>query len=162
MKPWKVILAALVIFASGIVTGALISSHRPVPATAPVEGAAANKPTGPAPLHPLRAELLRKIEKNLNLSVDQKQKIEKIMHQSQERTRPLWDQIAPQMHEETLRVREEIRAELTPEQQQKFETLLKDRPKPDGAPPERRHRSKPEATNATPDLKTNRQTPPSP
>jgi len=58
------------------------------------------------------------------------------MKGSQERSRVLWDRIAPQMREELKRVREEIRQVLTVDQQKKMDELLKSRPrKADGAGP---------------------------
>ena len=57
------------------------------------------------------------------------------MKASQERTQPLWKQIAPQMNDELRNVREEIRNVLTPEQRKKFVELLKRNRKGDAAPP---------------------------
>ena len=78
------------------------------------------------------------MDRQLDLTPEQVQHIDKVMHDSLDRTRPLWQQIAPQMRDEMKRVREDIRKELTPEQQKKFAELLKAHPrKTDGtnAPP---------------------------
>src|SRR5262249_10885308 len=87
----------------------------------------------PAPAPPFsqlqRVEFLRRMEKQLDLSPDQTQRIERVMRKSQDRTRPIYEQIAPQMRQELHRVREEIRAELTPEQLRKFNDLLKAHPR---------------------------------
>jgi Spy/CpxP family protein refolding chaperone len=59
----------------------------------------------------------------------------KILKASQERTQPLWDQIAPQMSDELKKVREEIRGVLTPEQWKKFGEMMKRNRKAEAAPP---------------------------
>ena len=130
MSPWKVILATMVIFGCGVVTGALLITtvgHSPAPA---LRAGARNNP--PSPLQIQRVEFFHRMEKQLNLTAEQRERIAKIMRASQDRTKPLWDAIAPQMRREVKRVQEEIRQELTPEQQTKFAELLKPRPhKPD-------------------------------
>ena len=74
------------------------------------------------------------MQKQLDLTPGQREEIARIMRASQERSRPLWEQIAPQMRSEVRRVRGEIREVLTPDQQKKFDELLKARPrKQDGA-----------------------------
>jgi hypothetical protein len=158
VKPWVVILAALVIFGCGAVTGAMLSL-RQHSGSAMAETVAPGKERGVAPLPPIqRADFLRRMERRLDLSAQQKERIEKIMHGSQERTKVFWDQIAPQMREETLKVREEIKAELTPEQQVKYEALLKPhaRRDEDAKPQEKHHRNKPESTNNKPEPMTNK------
>ena len=89
----------------------------------------------PPPLTQLqRPEFLRRMQKQLDLTASQRDEIAKIMKESQERSRPLWKKIAPQLREEVKRVREEINKVLTPDQQKKFNELLKARPrKSDGA-----------------------------
>lgn len=121
---WKVLLATLVIFGSGVATGALLlktaacaDSKAPVPE---------KKNAHALPLQ--RMDFLRRMETNLDLSVQQKERLEKIMRQSQERTKPLWEQIAPQMAAEMQRLREEMRRELAPGQQARFEQLLAQHP----------------------------------
>jgi Spy/CpxP family protein refolding chaperone len=69
------------------------------------------------------------MQKQLDLTASQRDEVAKIMKASQERNRPLWDQIAPQMREEVKRVREEIRQVLTPAQQKKFDEMLKSHPR---------------------------------
>ena len=132
MSPWKVILATMVIFGCGVVTGALLMKTE-----LPRAGVAQELPPHPAnstnPPPPLaqiqRPEFLRRMQKQLELTASQRDEIAKIMKASQERNRPLWDQIAPQMREEVKRVREEIRQALTPDQQKKFDEMLKFHPR---------------------------------
>ena len=67
------------------------------------------------------------MKRELRLRAEQQQRIEQIIHESQQRTKPLWDQVAPQMQEELRGVKEKIRGELDPEQLAKFEELFKPR-----------------------------------
>jgi Spy/CpxP family protein refolding chaperone len=69
------------------------------------------------------------MQKQLDLTASQRDEIAKIMKASQERNRPLWEQIAPQLRQEIKRVREEMRETLTPDQQKKFDDLFKARPR---------------------------------
>ena len=132
MSAWKVILATMVIFGCGVVTGALLMKTELPSAVAPAEPAqhppaSTNQPPPLAQIQ--RPEFLRRMQKQLELTASQRDEIAKIMKASQERNRPLWDRIAPQMREEVKRVREEIRQVLTPDQQQKFDQMLKSRPR---------------------------------
>jgi len=68
------------------------------------------------------------MDRELALTREQRERIEKIIAESQDRTRSLWKPIAPQMGKEMQSVRESIRGELTPEQQRKFDELIRPRP----------------------------------
>ena len=138
MSPWKVILATMVIFACGVITGAMVTrtvsiktEDHPVATTnaAPTRMAA-----GPV-WQMQRAEFFKRLDKELDLSVEQHDQIGKILKASQERTQPIWVQIAPQMNAELKRVREEIRGALTPEQRKKFVEMMKPKRNPNAAPP---------------------------
>jgi Spy/CpxP family protein refolding chaperone len=120
----------MVIFGCGVVTGGLLmKTELPAvttvvsPEVAPRAGNTNNVPPPWAQVQ--RPEFLKRIKKALNLTPEQSDQIAKIMKDSQDRSRPLWDIIAPQMRKEVRRVREEIRAVLTPDQQEKFDELLK-------------------------------------
>jgi Spy/CpxP family protein refolding chaperone len=127
----------MVIFGCGVVTGALLMKTELPAAGVPAEpaqhpSASTNQPPPFAQIQ--RLEFLRRMQKQLDLTPGQRDEIAKIMKASQERSRLLWDQIAPQMHVELKRVREEIRQVLTPDQQKQMDELLKSRPrKADGA-----------------------------
>ena len=151
MSAWKPILAALVIFAAGVVTGGLTVGLRrqtvgPRWATSspdlprrvvvgdgikrPPEGSrwATSSPDLPRPwltqrLAAQQGDLFRRIEKHLELTPEQRQRLEAIMRESQERIRALADDLAPRTREELRRMREKIREELTPEQRRKFEKI---------------------------------------
>ena len=141
MSNWKVIFAVAVIFACGVVSGALLANRH----EKPVRAESLSVTNTPAPWQIQRIEFLRRIEKHLNLTPQQRERIEKIMHDSQERTKPLWDQISPKLRDELTQVREAIRAELTPEQQKTFEKLIKPRAPRRSEDEEKSRRSKPRA-----------------
>ncbi len=120
MKVWKVILAALVIFAAGVVTGGLTVRLKfqgvPAPATTVTLG----------PIRQ-RGDLLDRLQRQLYLSPPQRERIEVILRENHDRMKQLWDSIAPQAQEEHRRVHDRIRAELNPEQQKKYEEIFKAR-----------------------------------
>ena len=125
MKPWKVILATLVIFVAGMVTGGL-ATKRLQPEVAATK----------APPSLQRFDLLRRMEKRLELSPAQQERIEQIVRESQERTKKAWEQVRPIIRDEFQRVQDRIREELTPQQRKTFEKLLtesRDRRKQDGS-----------------------------
>jgi hypothetical protein len=117
----KVIIAALVIFASGLVTGAL--AHRIY--TQPARSPQVNSPAPWVPSPPHRDDLLARMERKLNLTPEQKSRIEQIFQESHERMQKIWEPVHPLARQEFQRVREEIRAELNPEQQQKYEEVFR-------------------------------------
>lgn len=141
MNAWKLILATVVIFGAGVVTGGLlVRQTADKPRAARVRPAPAQPPQWlpPAREFPRRAEpeLQRSLEqrrlefmlhasRTLNLTPDQRQRIEQILRESQERTRTLWDQVAPQMRKELADAREKVRQELTPAQRKVFDEMLK-------------------------------------
>jgi Spy/CpxP family protein refolding chaperone len=144
VSPWKVILATMVIFVCGIITGAMVTrvaETKTEPALVVATMSASNatpasvRPMPAAPVFQLqRGAFLKTMEKQLDLSAEQREQIGKIMKASQERTQPLWNQIAPEMTDELKHVREDIRGVLTPEQRKKFVELLKHNRKAEAAP----------------------------
>ena len=143
MSPWKVILATMVIFACGVITGAMVTrTISGKPEDHPLAATAAGTATGTAPTRmaagPVwqmqRAEFFKRLDKELDLSAEQHDQIGKILKASQDRTQPIWVQIAPQMDAELKKVREEIRGALTPEQRKKFVEMMKAKRKPDAGP----------------------------
>ena len=61
----------------------------------------------------------------MHLTAEQRDKIEKIVADGQERNRNLWAIVSPQMRDVIQDTRQHIREVLTPEQQKQFEELLK-------------------------------------
>ena len=138
MKVWKVILATVVIFVAGaLMGGILVKTVYPAgPAAAPAE------PPVPPVLSQQRFQ--EKLKRELQLSEDQTNRINRIFRESNARIKALWDRVGPDMQKERHEVRESIRAILNPEQREKFEKLLKEPPhRPDG------QRRGPRSTNQT-------------
>ena len=145
MNTWKVILAALVIFGAGFVTGN-VANRMSEAGKAPAAPTATAHSTTHSAQSPLSLEQLRKVElmgrvqKDLDLSPEQHARIEKIIEDSQERIRDLWEQVAPDIHDEYDDVQKKVCQELTPEQKKTFDDLMK----------KQQQKKKPAATNAPP------------
>ncbi len=126
MNSWKAILATMVIFGAGVLTGALIvqfvtttdSSRRQKPGFG-ARSAEFGSPGG------MRLEFLRRMQPYLDLTADQQEHIDKILKQSQERTRKLMEPVSPQLRQEVQRAKAEFREALTAVQQARFDELLK-------------------------------------
>jgi len=135
VNTWKVILATMVIFITGVVTGGLLvrfAEREP----APVEhGTAPPRPSAP-PGSPgwVRIDFLRKMQKELDLTADQRQRVDKLLKESQERTKKLMEPISPSLRAEVQRTKEEFRDILTPEQRVRFDELLKQQQRPQKRP----------------------------
>jgi Spy/CpxP family protein refolding chaperone len=143
---WKVILATIVIYGAGMMTGSLLvnhvdyspvkSSHRPdAPATSGNSNSRTNAPGQQAPKparlpEMLSRQFLQRLNEELRLAPDQHEAIQKIITDSQNL-----------MHKTMQDARLEIREQLTPEQRSKFDELVK-------RPPRRT----PNSTNAPPVL----------
>lgn len=127
MSPWKVILATIVIFAAGVITGGVLVNRL-------------QRPERPGPLPQLarppqemmptpwfaRREFLDRMDHQLNLSREQYDRIAGILQQSQERTRKIMRSVGPEIQDELRQVRREIRAELNPEQAKRFEDVQRE------------------------------------
>jgi len=153
VSPWKVILATIVIFVCGLVSGVLLvkttnenvrpaaavdlapaipqvsTSNAPAPilALTPTNSAVYTKTNVVwAPFQAQRMALIRQMVNRLHLDPDQKERISQIIKESQERNKQLWQEIAPQMREELNRVTAEIREELRPGQAKRFMDMLRE------------------------------------
>jgi hypothetical protein len=145
MNSWKIILAAVVIFCAGVITGSMLvnpgfrkPSGDTAPATAeishprpPGDGRGpGGRPEVPLPrlAERLSKEFVRRLDRELHLTLAQSNHIAAIVAEGQERNRVLWTNVAPHMHKVMQEVNQQIRAELTPEQLKQFEVLLKQLP----------------------------------
>ncbi len=144
MRYWKVILATLVIFVAGGITGVLVFTQvDQTKAVAAVPGAA-NRSVAPrnvvwpaSPTHVpttnivhwniLKTNFLQHVGKELDLTPEQRERIETIISESQKRTKELSDLMTPKIKEEVRRAQERMRAELTPEQRRTYDRLYKSR-----------------------------------
>jgi Spy/CpxP family protein refolding chaperone len=158
VNSWKVILATIVIFGAGVVTGGLLvnyvdHSHRGNfrrPQANTDEHLQTNNPVRPPEIPMPRVaermgkQFVQQLNDTLQLTPEQRVKIEKIIADGQEQNREIWTNVAPKMRAVMQEVNQQIRAELTPEQLKPFEELLKH--------PLRRP---PQNTNAPPVVMTN-------
>jgi Spy/CpxP family protein refolding chaperone len=151
---WKVILATVVIFGAGVLTGGLLvdyvaHSHQKNPHHAQANPGTRSQTNNPAqarvpeiPQPPMAERMgkqfVQRLNDTLQLTPEQRAKIEKIIAEGQDRNREIWTNVAPKMRAVIEDVNQQIRAELTPEQEKPFEELLKHPPRrPSGtnAPP---------------------------
>ncbi|HZQ48050.1 MAG TPA: hypothetical protein VFC07_13620 [Verrucomicrobiae bacterium] len=126
MNAWKVILATLVIFGAGVITGGLLVSYAVHANQNPPRQIIAQPALNPWQVR--SRDLLRRMDRELDLTPEQRKHIEKIIADSQERTKALWKPIAGPMNKEMQRLFGEIRNELSPDQQHKFNELAKPGP----------------------------------
>lgn len=129
MSVWKVILATFVIFSTGAITGTLVARKAsPVTSDAVGQQGSTNRPSQSfRPDRRMRRDFMERFGEELALTDDQSAEIESILSQSQERTRELWEQVAPKMRDEFKATQDAIHGVLTPEQQARFEELMKKR-----------------------------------
>jgi hypothetical protein len=156
---WKVILATVVIFGTGVFTGGLLvnsiqHSHsrsiRPRPAASeahesqPRTNNLASITRPPRPPEILGDKFVQQLDDALQLTPDQRASIQKIIADGQERNHSIWTNNSAQMREVIQDVRHHVREALNADQQKRFEVLMKPRPA---------RRSSP-GTNAPPDSAT--------
>ena len=156
MNTWKLILATMVIFGTGVVTGGLLVQHvqhgrdrRPQRSVNTVRTA---QPSTPGVM---RFEFLRRMERELDLTPQQHEPIDRILQEGQERMKKLMETIEPHRREELKRTMEEFRGVLTPVQQIRFDELAKQqqqrsREQHKTAPQRERPANPPASTNSTP------------
>ena len=128
MFAWKPILAALVIFVAGVVSGGMgMQLYRArlqaTPPRLPVGGGGP-----PSPGFSQRMDFMRRMGDRLGLSEAQRTRIDEILRDSQQRSRELWEPLAPKFKEEMERTKSLIDAELTAEQRAKAEIFQRERP----------------------------------
>jgi hypothetical protein len=125
VNAWKPILAALVIFAAGVMTGGLtVQIRQPRPAPNP----AGNTPIKKLPAMPREAqlrELSRRMQAELELAPEQRDRIEAIVRESQEQMKAVRDEVGKKIGEEFREMRLKIRGELSPDQRRKFAEIMK-------------------------------------
>jgi hypothetical protein len=124
---WKAILATMLIFGTGVVTGGLLVNFS-------LHSRVRNQPgkTVAAPALPgaIRIEFLKRVERELELRPQQREQIDKILAASQERNRRLMQPLMPQFRAEYESTSREIRAALDPAQAERFDELLKHQQRP--------------------------------
>jgi Spy/CpxP family protein refolding chaperone len=124
VNSWKVILATMVIFGTGVVTGGLLVRFTGVPVPQRQQAAQA-KPAPPFSAGGMRLDFLRRVGKDLDLTADQRERVNQIFRESQERTKKIMEPVSPLLREEVKRTRAEFVDVLTPEQRAHFAALAK-------------------------------------
>jgi hypothetical protein len=137
VSSWKVILATLIIFAAGVFTGGLVvkDTRKAPPRKEP---------------QVMRTEMLRRLTRELQLTPEQRTKVDAVLQESNERTKILRELLQPELQAEYRKAVDDITAELTPEQHKKLDDLLKQRRK-QTTPAEKRRQQhgQPAVTNKT-------------
>jgi len=131
MNTWKVILATLVIFGAGVITGGIFNRqctnliHPASAATADTAASTNHVVPPPAQIPGMRKDFVKRMDRELHLSPEQREKIDKIMADGQEHIGELWNKIAPDCAAQWHETLEKIRAELTDEQKVQFAEFMK-------------------------------------
>jgi Spy/CpxP family protein refolding chaperone len=125
VNTWKVIFATVVIFGAGVVTGGLLVKYSAVQTPARPQHGQTNRPVQPISAGGMRIEFLRRVERDLNLTPDQREQVDRILAASQERSKKIMEPVTPKIREELQQTREQFRAVLSPEQKIHFDELLK-------------------------------------
>lgn len=155
VSTWKIITASLVIFAAGVMTGALSvgiagsAAKRKVPErrvrTEVVQAVVPALPSAPpatvtasdlpqpnlaTPGFPspgsARLELFRRMDRAMALNPAQRERIGQLVDDTEKRLRELWSPVAPEAQRVVRELRRQIQEEvLTPEQRPAFERFLK-------------------------------------
>jgi uncharacterized membrane protein len=132
VNSWKIILATVVIFGSGVVTGGLLVNYveRAHPESRRLNAGAHRDRPGAQELPLPRPQILNQqfveqLDAALRLTPEQREKIRKIIADGQERNHDLWKLVAPQFRSVMQDVRQRIHAVLTPEQRKQFDEVMK-------------------------------------
>jgi hypothetical protein len=142
VNSWKIILATVVIFGAGVLTGGLLVDH--VERLHPknfrrFEADSQNGLPFPRP-EILGKQFVQQLDDKLRLTPEQRDKIQKIIADGQQRNRDLWKLASPPFRAVMQDVHQKIREQLTTDQRKQFEEMLKQfhsprRPPPTNAPP---------------------------
>jgi Spy/CpxP family protein refolding chaperone len=119
----------MVIFGTGVITGGLLV-HFTEPHWVPHPHPAAPRQVQVPSPRDMRIEFLRRVQKELDLTEAQRDEINKILKDSQDRSRIIMEPVAPQLRQEVQHTREAFRQVLTPEQRKRFDELLRQQQHP--------------------------------
>jgi hypothetical protein len=173
----KVTGAALLIFAAGVVTGSFTTATFKTPRRDRAQKVQAPPTPGPASLTEAvppsppalmagsptnrrpervgtrppgwqRFEALRRLEDQIQLAPEQRDRIRSLIRDSEQRIRSDWEPVVPRIQAEIRELRRKISAELTPEQRERFEALF-ERRESNQTP---RESKSPRRTNSAPEV----------
>ena len=155
MNFWKVILATVVIFGAGVLTGGVLvnsvlssqprNNFRPPPAGGqahpfaesrelpPRTNTLASMVRPPRPPEILGENFVQQLDDKLKLTPDQRVSIQKLITDGQERNRSIWTNNSAQMRAVAQDVRHRVRETLSADQQKQFEELMRRVPRRQGA-----------------------------
>jgi hypothetical protein len=120
LKSWKIIVATLVIYTAGLVTGTYLTEIRE-----PRTKSMTRDPS--APRGPRMHDFIQRFGRELELTRSQRTNIMRIIDKSQRRMDALMQEMRPNVHEEFKVVNDEIKQDLSEQQVVKFERLMKNR-----------------------------------
>lgn len=121
MKFWKVILATLVIYTAGVLTGGVLFRTFQPRQSPPLPPTIFQGPEW------VQDGFVEKLRRELKLSDEQAARIRKILRESRERVRALVGIMWPELKTELDEVREKMAAEMTSAQREQFDRLMRDR-----------------------------------
>ena len=119
VKSWKIIVATLVIYVAGLVTGTFLNDLK-----SPSRPQARKDPM---PRGPRMHDFIQRFGNRLQLTDTQKTNITQVVKSGQERMDALMKEMHPKISEEFSRVNAEIKEHLTEDQASKFEEMMKNR-----------------------------------
>jgi len=151
VNTWKVILATLVIFITGVVTGGMLVSYADrasrgnrFPRQRAESRLPGNNQNLPPMMNPrdlqsprlpnviqnrmprgLSLEFLQKLDAEVHLTPGQHERIEQIIADGQLRNKEIMERVTPELRREMAETQKRIRDILTPEQHKRFEELMK-------------------------------------
>ncbi len=123
----RVILVTVVIFATGTVTGYFIGRKPAATATSAGGQSLLTGTNAPSDWNKRRDEMRASLQKEIKATDEQMGKVDEILAESRKRSRDIWQTIKIPMEAEVLRVQEEIRGVLDPQQAAKYEEIMKQR-----------------------------------
>ena len=128
VNAWKPILAAVVIFAAGVVTGNFMvdrGESKP-PRAFPREHGPRNAEHRPGSRMEGQLDwLMKRIQRDLQLTDAQAVKVESAFKASREEVKTYWEEMRPRMRASTEKLKQTLRGDLTEEQIAKFEKYLR-------------------------------------
>jgi len=119
---WKIIVATLVIYIAGLVTGTYLTDLREAPSRTSENRRDPSTPRGPR-MH----DFIQRFGNELSLSEQQRTNITQILKTSQERMDVLMKELQDPIREEFSRVNAEIKDQLSDEQNAQFEKIMEKR-----------------------------------
>ncbi|GBC77072.1 hypothetical protein HRbin08_00541 [bacterium HR08] len=115
---WRARLTVLGVFALGVALGALAMEFYQ-------QGVRGRSPTGPPRGESARERHLQYLIKELGLTPEQTEQVRRILDETRQEFLQLRNEMRPRFEDIRRRSRERLRAVLTPEQQAKFDELMR-------------------------------------